>query len=345
MSEIKRLYINPGHSDRDPGAVGYETERKLNVKISQYESEYLLANYKDVETKIGSNDSLAAVVAEANAWGADLFESHHFNAGKGDGYEALVYSQKNVAMGKIYEKHVKAAGQNSRGVKLRPDLYVLKYTNMPAILNEGAFVDNLKDIQDWNEDHELKKLGIAYAKAAAEVLKLEEKEKKPEATSSDKLYRIRKSWADAKNQKGAYKSLDNAKAACPEGYTVYDWNGKAVYHKIAPDGLWDSETTERLQQIFGTTVDGVVSNQMEKYQYSNPGLLSGWDWKEKPNGKGSALIKAMQKWAGMPASKQDGLWGPATCKAVQKKLGTYVDGKVSKPSAMVKALQKWANDQ
>ena len=172
---MKKIYINPGHSDKDPGAVGYETERKLNVKVAQYESEYLLANYADIQTKIGSNDSLSVVAAEANAWGADLFDSLHFNAGGGDGWEGLVYSQNRVELGKIYEKYVLAAGQNSRGVKLRPDLYVLKYTNMPAIVNEGAFVDNRKDIQDWNEDTELKALGIAYAKAAAEFLGLEKK--------------------------------------------------------------------------------------------------------------------------------------------------------------------------
>lgn len=171
---MKKIYINPGHSDKDPGAVGYETERRLNVKVAQYESEHLLANY-ECETKIGSNDSLSVVVAEANTWGTDLFDSPHFNAGRGDGWEALVYGQNRVEMGKIYEKYILAAGQNSRGVKLRPELYVLKNTAMPAIVNEYAFVDNLTDIQDWNEDHELKKLGIAAAEAAAEILKLEKK--------------------------------------------------------------------------------------------------------------------------------------------------------------------------
>ena len=33
---MKKIYINPGHSDRDPGAVGYETERKLNVKVCDF---------------------------------------------------------------------------------------------------------------------------------------------------------------------------------------------------------------------------------------------------------------------------------------------------------------------
>lgn len=172
---MKKIYINPGHSEKDPGAVGYETERKLNVKVSRYMSEYLLANY-DCETKVYSSDSLAGVCSDANSWGADLFVSNHFNAGKGDGYEALVYNQNRVALGKVFEKYVVAAGQNSRGVKLRPDLAVLSSTTMPAVANEGAFVDNQKDIADWNEDHELKKLGEAYAKAAAEFLGLEAKE-------------------------------------------------------------------------------------------------------------------------------------------------------------------------
>lgn len=172
---MKKIYINPGHSDKDPGAVGYETERKLNVKVSQYMSEYLLANY-ECETKVYSNDSLSAVCTDANTWGADLFVSNHFNAGKGDGYEALVYNQNRVALGKVFEKYVLAAGQNSRGVKLRPDLAVLSNTHMAAVANEGAFVDNQKDIADWNEDAELKKLGEAYAKAAAEFLGLEAKE-------------------------------------------------------------------------------------------------------------------------------------------------------------------------
>ena len=172
----QKIYINPGHSDIDTGAVGYETERRLNVLVSEAMNSCLLANY-DCETRMnpGSVDSLGAVCEEANSWGADLFVSNHFNAAGGDGYEALVYSEARVPLGQLFEKHVQAVGQNSRGVKLRPGLYVLKYTHMPAVLNEGAFVDNRKDIQDWNEDHELKVLGEAYAKAAAEFLGLEQK--------------------------------------------------------------------------------------------------------------------------------------------------------------------------
>lgn len=173
---IKKIYINPGHSNSDPGAVGYETERELNVKVSNYQRAYLLSNYVcKVRMNPGTMGDLSSITKDANNWGANLFVSNHFNAGGGDGYEALVYGNNRVQLGEVFEKHAKAAGQNSRGVKLRPDLAVLRDTDMPAVLNEGAFVDNKRDIQDWNEDSELKKLGEAYAKAAAEFLSLPKK--------------------------------------------------------------------------------------------------------------------------------------------------------------------------
>lgn len=189
---MKKIYINPGHSDKDPGAVGFETERRLNVAVSGFMQEYLLANYAcEIKTNPGTVGDLATVCAEANTWGADLFVSNHFNAGGGDGYECYVYSESRRPLGELFEKYVKAAGQNSRGVKVKSGFIVLNSTNMPAILNEGAFVDNEQDIRDWNDEEELKKLGIAYAKAAAEFLKLDEKKAEPAAVSA-KLQILRK---------------------------------------------------------------------------------------------------------------------------------------------------------
>ena len=177
-----KIYIDPGHSSIDPGAVGYETEFRLNEEVSKHQADYLRANYEcDVRVCPPNIDSLAAICKDANDWGANLFVSNHNNSGGGDGFECYVHSKKNVPLGECFAKHVKAAGQNLRsssvapGVKINSGLYVLKHTKMLAILNEGAFVDNKKDIQDWNDDAELKKLGIAYAKATAEHLGLEMK--------------------------------------------------------------------------------------------------------------------------------------------------------------------------
>lgn len=50
-------------------------------------------------------------------------------------------------------------------------------------------------------------------------------------TSKKTLYRVRKSWKDAKSQKGAFNDLSNAKKCADKniGYSVFDENGKAVY--------------------------------------------------------------------------------------------------------------------
>ena len=50
-------------------------------------------------------------------------------------------------------------------------------------------------------------------------------------------YRVRKSWADSKTQKGAYKILDNAKKCADQnpGYKVFDADGKVVYEPKAAE--------------------------------------------------------------------------------------------------------------
>lgn len=42
-------------------------------------------------------------------------------------------------------------------------------------------------------------------------------------------YRVRKSWKDEKSQIAAYVQVENAKKACPYGYSVFDPEGKVVY--------------------------------------------------------------------------------------------------------------------
>lgn len=49
------------------------------------------------------------------------------------------------------------------------------------------------------------------------------------STTTTQLYRVRKSWSDAKSQIGAFASLDNAKKVCKSGYSVFDANGNVVY--------------------------------------------------------------------------------------------------------------------
>ena len=51
------------------------------------------------------------------------------------------------------------------------------------------------------------------------------------ASASGQMYRVRRTWADAKSQKGAFTVLDNAKkcADANPGYSVFDNNGVNIY--------------------------------------------------------------------------------------------------------------------
>lgn len=108
--------------------------------------------------------------------------------------------------------------------------------------------------------------------------------------------------------------------------------------KLVEDGFWGTATTRRLQQVLGTTVDGIVSSQSSAWKYRNPGLGSGWQWVNNP--KGSTVIKAMQKKLGV---RSDGLIGPATINALSKRYGVRGDGKLDKGSITIKAMQRKLN--
>lgn len=112
-------------------------------------------------------------------------------------------------------------------------------------------------------------------------------------------------------------------------------------HKIDEDGKWGKDTTKKAQEVFGTTVDGIVTDQYKCYEKENPGLIA-FEWLDNPSSYGSELIRAIQKKVG---ANVDGHIGPETIKKMQKYFGTIQDGYVSNPSDMVKAFQKWLNKQ
>lgn len=91
----------------------------------------------------------------------------------------------------------------------------------------------------------------------------------PVMPSAKQLYRVRKTWSDAKSQIGAFFSLENAKKACKAGYAVFDSSGKQVYpakksvDEIAREviqGKWDNGA-ERKQKL---TAAGYDYNAVQK---------------------------------------------------------------------------------
>lgn len=171
---MAKVFLSAGHGGSDPGAVAYGLkEKNINLQI-------LLACKNELErhgvkvytsrTK-DENDPVGEEVREANKSGADVAASFHTNAGKGDGSESYYYptSKDGKKLAELCEKHVKAIGQNSRGVKTK-NLAFIRDTKMVAVLCECAFVDNNKDNDIIDTVAEQKAFGVAYAKAILEYL-------------------------------------------------------------------------------------------------------------------------------------------------------------------------------
>ncbi len=59
--------------------------------------------------------------------------------------------------------------------------------------------------------------------------KIEQSDLKAASTDAgQEVYRVRKTWEDASSQLGAFRSLENAREVCKEGYHVFDSQGNMV---------------------------------------------------------------------------------------------------------------------
>lgn len=234
----KKVFIGVGHGGSDPGAVGDGfKEKELNLTIAlacQTELERHGVTARMSRTK-DEDKKLADVIAECNAFGPDLAADIHNNAGGGDGAE--VYHSIEGGTSKILAQNILneivAIGQNSRGLKTKKNssgtadyFGFIREITAPAVIVECAFVDNATDIKIIDTAAEQNAMGVAIARGILKTLGIAW-----QASGEARYYRVRKSWADAKSQLGAFTKLENAKTACPAGYTVYDWAGKAVYTK------------------------------------------------------------------------------------------------------------------
>ena len=156
-----KIYIDQGHNPGSPNAGaegnGYR-EQDITYEVGIRLAELLESNGNfDVRlsrptpsTQLGTSNStsLKARVDDANSWGADYFISIHTNASLSssvNGSEGLVYSAPSEASAlaeDMLRGLTEATGFRNRGIKLRPGLYVLRKTNMPAVLMEIGFISN-----------------------------------------------------------------------------------------------------------------------------------------------------------------------------------------------------------
>ena len=174
-----KVYIDQGHNPVNPNAgaegnglreqdIVFEIGLRLAALLNESGNYEARLSRPTADTQLGTSTqtSLAARVGAANAWSADYFISLHCNASvnsEANGTEALVYSASGRAYPlaeDILDGIADATGLRNRGVKLRPGLYVLRKTTMPAILIELGFISNPSDAALLSQNPQLFARGI-----------------------------------------------------------------------------------------------------------------------------------------------------------------------------------------
>ncbi len=159
-----RVYIDQGHNPQAPNSgaegSGYrEQDIVFRIGLALYdllsEDPYFIPRLSrpTADTQLGTSNasSLRVRVEQANAFGADLFLSLHTNASVNEsasGSEALVFRRDSTAYDiaeVLLRQLTLVTGLRNRGVVLRPGLYVLRRTRMPAVLLELGFITNQSD--------------------------------------------------------------------------------------------------------------------------------------------------------------------------------------------------------
>jgi N-acetylmuramoyl-L-alanine amidase len=151
----KTIVVDPGHGGSDPGAVGatglqekavtLDISKRVAAMLSEAGAKAVLTRTDDVSVFLPERVKVAAEER------ADIFISVHANAGRTEtssGTETLFCS--SVPMSRRLAEHVqtslvRAIGLPDRGVRERPDLYVIREAKMPSCLVEVVFMSNLTE--------------------------------------------------------------------------------------------------------------------------------------------------------------------------------------------------------
>lgn len=161
---MAKIVIDPGHGGSDSGATYDGRREKEDVlrlsmavgKLLEQEGQNIL--YTRVDDSHYTPYERAMM---ANMSAADFFLSLHRNSMVNpntiNGAEAYVYNASGMT-GELANElldNLDKLGLENRGVLERPNLTVLRRTDMPAMLLEVGFIDNEKDNVTFDREFEL----------------------------------------------------------------------------------------------------------------------------------------------------------------------------------------------
>lgn len=148
------IMLDAGHGGVEPGAIYNERREKDDtLKLVLALGEILQNNGIDVSYTRTTDvyETPFEKAMEANRAGVDFFISIHRNSYPTDnqvsGVESLVYDLNGIKyeMAQEINEQLEAIGFVNLGVKARPNLIVLKRTQMPAVLVEVGFINSNTD--------------------------------------------------------------------------------------------------------------------------------------------------------------------------------------------------------
>ena len=175
-----KIYIDQGHnptSYHNAGASGNGLyEQDLTFTIGIFLAELLKEDGRfevclsrpTADTVLGTDNdsSLDARVQGAKDFGADYFISLHINSytdGTANGIEVYAAEQDSVSYdfgSSLLQGLIDSTNLRNRGMKLNPELRVLKNATMPATLLEMGFISNSSDAALLSQSPELFAKGI-----------------------------------------------------------------------------------------------------------------------------------------------------------------------------------------
>ncbi|WP_309520675.1 N-acetylmuramoyl-L-alanine amidase [Peribacillus frigoritolerans] len=203
-----KLYLDPGHGGSDPGAQSNGLmEKDITLDIALKIRTILKNDYENVEVRMSRtsdiNKSLSQRTNEANSWGANYYLSIHCNAynGSAQGYEDYIHSSQSESsttakyQDMIHSEVMKVNQLSDRGQK-KANFHVLRESNMPALLTENGFIDNVQDATLLKQSSWRQKVAQAHANGIAKAFSLKPKQD----NGSGVVYKV---------IAGSFKSIEN----------------------------------------------------------------------------------------------------------------------------------------
>lgn len=308
-----KILLISGHGAGDSGAVGcgYKeadlTRQATNILEGKLEGYGISVSRYPTARDAYQDNRNGCLKANFSAY--DLIIEVHFNSfnGKAYGTETLYKPSSMYQLANKVTAAIASVGFMNRGPKKRTDLANMNKCarlGVPYILIETCFIDSKADMKLYHE----------------------------------KLYAV---WEAVAQAVAAYYGMTKPASAGRPVQTSKTEPPKAkpASSKIDTDGSWGPATTELAQKVFGTYVDGIVSNQpLVNKKYLPNCSTASWEFKQSDYRAGSSLIRAIQRWIG---AEDDGFFGPDSVERFQKKLGVKPDRSCG--PATVRAFQCYLN--